>query len=55
MSCQMCDDAEESGYIAYYRWKNANIGVYACEKHLTEIFDALNYAQRELKPKESNP
>lgn len=54
MSCQMCDDAEESGYIAYYRWKNANIGVYGCVTHLREIFDALNYAQKELTTKESD-
>lgn len=45
MSCKDCDKFKEEGKIAYYRWDVANIGVIGCEKHLREVFDALNNAQ----------
>ena len=47
MSCDNCDKFEEKGKIAYYRWGTANIGMIGCEKHLLEIFDALNEVQSE--------
>ncbi len=47
MSCKDCDKFEEEGKIAYYRWGTANIGMIGCEKHLVEIFDALNDIQEE--------
>lgn len=32
---------------AYYRWKNANIEMRGCDKHLREVFDALSEAQKQ--------
>ena len=45
MSCQDCEDFQDSQKTSFYRWKNANIEVRACEKHLKEIFEALNKVQ----------
>lgn len=54
MSCQDCEDFQQSGMTSYFRWKNANIEVRACEKHLTEIFAVLREAQRP-KPSKTYP
>jgi hypothetical protein len=51
MSCQDCDEWQDSDKHAYYRWKNANVEVRACNKHLIEIFDALNKVQKEEREK----
>lgn len=45
MSCQDCEKFQETTMTSYYRWKNANIEVRACEKHLKEIFEVLNKTQ----------
>lgn len=45
MSCNDCEKFQESTMTSYYRWKNANIEVRACRKHLKEVFEALNDAQ----------
>ena len=47
MSCEDCEKAQERIFqgldgIAYYRWKNANIGIIGCEKHISEVMEALN-------------
>ena len=47
MSCDKCDDEPIRG--AYYRWKNANVEIVACEEHWLEIRDVLNKAQKERK------
>lgn len=48
MSCLECEKfQEDTNKTSYYRWRNANIEVRACEKHLREIFDALNDKQKE--------
>lgn len=47
MSCQDCDEFQETSMTSYYRWKNANVEIRACKKHLLEIFDVLNKAQEE--------
>ncbi len=48
MSCSKCASAQ-SGVpnrgAAYYRWKNANIEVIACDEHLKQVFEALNSHQ----------
>jgi hypothetical protein len=47
MSCEECEKAQEdSRLVAYYRWKNANVAMIGCDKHLREIFDALKAAQK---------
>lgn len=45
MSCTDCNDFQNTDKTSYYRWKNANIEVRGCEKHLREVFEALNDAQ----------
>lgn len=46
MSCQDCDDWQNSDKTTYYRWKNANVEMRGCNKHLVEIFDALSVVQK---------
>jgi hypothetical protein len=46
MSCKKCEEFDSKGYIAYYRWGKANIGMVGCEEHLKEIFTVLDQAQR---------
>lgn len=45
MSCEACDEAQGKPASAFYRWKNANVEIRGCDRHLKEIFDALNAAQ----------
>jgi hypothetical protein len=45
MSCIDCEEKPLRG--AYYRWKNANVEIIACEKHCKEIMEALNKVQKE--------
>lgn len=54
MSCVNCEknqNGRESGEIgaAYYRWKNGNVEIIACDTHTREIFNALNAAQKDAK------
>jgi hypothetical protein len=46
MSCEKCDEAQDSGMVAYFRWKNADVGMMGCNEHLKEIFDILRAAQK---------
>ena len=46
MSCENCDKFQDTKLTSYYRWKNANIEIRGCEKHLKEIFDILNESQK---------
>jgi len=46
MSCQECNDFQDSDKTSFFRWKNANIEVRACKKHMIEIYDVLREAQR---------
>ena len=48
MSCQKCDDFQDSEMTSCYRWKHANVEMRGCDEHLREIFDALNWAQRKM-------
>ena len=43
MSCEKCNNEPIRG--AYYRWKNANVEIIACEEHWREIREVLNKAQ----------
>ncbi len=60
MSCKNCNDSQDGNYEAsadgsvvrlknggkaYYRWGNTNIEMNGCDKHLREVFDALNMVQ----------
>lgn len=45
MSCKNCEKFQESKETCYYRWGTANIEVRACQKHLKEVFAALNKIQ----------
>ncbi len=47
MSCIKCDEFQNSDRTSYYRWKNANVEVRACEDNLKEVFNALNEAQED--------
>lgn len=47
MSCEDCEKRQNENKTAYYRWKTANIAMSGCDKHLREIFDALNNLQKE--------
>lgn len=48
MSCEECEKYNEGqNGIAFVRWKNANIGMMGCPKHLREIFDILRKTQKE--------
>lgn len=38
---------DEEGKVIYYRWKNARIGIIACEEHAIEVLKALDKAQNE--------
>ena len=49
MSCEDCDNAQGKGKITYYRWKNGNIAISGCRKHVTEIIKVLNEKQKETK------
>lgn len=47
MACRECEIFQASalnrGY--YFRWKNANIELKECERHITEVMYALREAQ----------
>lgn len=43
MSCINCDEKPITG--AYFRWKNANVEIIACEEHWKEIRDVLRKEQ----------
>jgi hypothetical protein len=46
MSCKNCEVFQESEFSSWYRWENANIEIRGCDKHLKEIFEVLNKAQK---------
>lgn len=41
MSCQDCENAQATDLSAFFRWRNANIEVRGCERHVSEIFAVL--------------
>jgi hypothetical protein len=43
--CRLCEVASERGWIIYYRWGIANIGIVACDEHGKEVIEALNKTQ----------
>ena len=49
MSCIDCDNFQDEGNRAFYRWGPANIEINGCKKHLLEIFEVLSEAQKEKK------
>jgi len=42
MSCENCKKTQEKGIFYYYRWKNANIAISGCKKHVKEVIDYIN-------------
>ncbi len=46
MSCEECEERQDSNWTSYYRWKKANIEICGCDEHLREIFNVLNEYQR---------
>ncbi len=44
MSCRACRDFQDSDMTSGFRWKNANVEIRACQKHLAEVFAALRAA-----------
>ena len=45
MSCEKCNEAQDTLGKAYFRWGNANIELNGCDEHLGEIFFLLNLIQ----------
>ncbi|KKN24670.1 hypothetical protein LCGC14_0892480 [marine sediment metagenome] len=46
MACKNCEKVQATlDNTAFYRWKNADVEIRACQKHLAEIFDVLSDAQ----------
>jgi len=45
MSCEKCKEYQKTDLTAYYRWKNANVEMRGCDRHLKEIFRVLGKAQ----------
>jgi len=45
MGCEECEKFQKTNKTAYVRWKNANIEVRACEKHLRELFELIKTEQ----------
>jgi hypothetical protein len=46
MSCKDCEQQQDAGKATFYRWGTANILLSGCNKHLRELFDALNTVQQ---------
>ncbi len=46
MGCKECEKYNEGQKgVAYYRWKNANIGLLGCPEHIKEVIEKLNKLQ----------
>ena len=41
MSCKDCEAAREIDVKVYFRWRNANILIGGCNKHMEEVLDVL--------------
>jgi hypothetical protein len=41
MSCQACEEFQQSDGSSYFRWKDANIEICGCPEHLREVMSAL--------------
>jgi len=50
MSCEDCDKATDlvafNQPTAFFRWKNGNVAIVGCEKHVKEIIDFLRYSKK---------
>ena len=42
MTCEECEKAQDKGHAYFYRWKNSNILLSGCKKHIGEIMKELN-------------
>lgn len=47
MSCESCKAAQFADRSTFIRWKNANVALCGCEKHIAEILAVLRRAQAE--------
>lgn len=54
MSCIDCDIFTDGDKQILYRWKNANVMINGCKKHVLEIFEVLNKAQEPKLNKEGD-
>ena len=50
MSCEECSKEQEdpNPKLYYFRWKNANILLLGCVKHITEVMDALRNSKEKV-------
>ena len=48
MSCENCENDQEYKFPAYYRWKDADIEIRGCERHIREVMIALDIIQERL-------
>ena len=50
MGCKECEKNNKGqNGIAYYRYKNANIGLLGCSPHIKEVIEILNENQESKK------
>jgi hypothetical protein len=52
MSCEDCEMAQEQDIVTYFRWKNSNLELRGCRKHLNEVFEVLKKALAQNQDKE---
>lgn len=45
MSCKACEEFQVTGEVYWYRWGNANIGIFACKAHAMQVIEALREIQ----------
>lgn len=46
MSCENCNEFQDTQMTSFYRWKTANVEMRGCQEHLREVFEALNETQK---------
>ena len=44
LGCVECEEAQSENAEYYFRWKNANIRLSGCAKHITEVMENLRRA-----------
>lgn len=47
MTCRECQIFQEGNKTSFFRWKNTDIEIRACNEHLKEVFEVLRNAQKE--------
>lgn len=48
-SCLDCERNQMEGNARYVRWRNASVMVVGCGEHVSQIFEVLRRAQKEIQ------